>query len=1692
MKKLLTIFALMLVAFTATQMHAENMSVHFPDITLQPGETAEMLVSYDTDYQNLSAFQIEFELPSGIHLADAKLADGYSCPENYFGFNPDRDGTAVIMNILYHSGTTLPSGHQDFLVLTFQADADAEERTYDISTTLIEFSHWGWDNADKYDSQTFHITVGTVAPVTNLCPDSHHPHMIDLGLPSGTKWACCNVGADKPEAYGGYYAWGETEEKDYFDQENYEFFEGWTTWFDDYGDEYNIVINTDLGEDIAGTQYDVAHVKWGASWVMPSKEQQDELINNCTYEWTTVNGVNGVKFTSKVNGVSIFLPAAGHHHVGALYNVGSGGFFWSSTQDPRASYLADYLQLYFYSNDIRASLSNYDRDNGQSVRPVCTTPVSTILGDVNGDGEVNITDVVLTVNHILGTSSSAFNMANADVNCDGDVNITDVVGMVGIILGESEDLNLQWCLIAHLSNDDTRQIPMKDVGSLASLDDASDFSVLDTQGDTLAYGVLKATFEMRIVEEDDDLSPAEKEYDIPVTGGSGGIGTFVTYYNVDGQEEECESKGMVFVSDAKGRNFAWVADGMPQGDYQSLGSRYDIKHVKEICRYVKSDNLFNLVLPEDAAISQSDVVVRAYGNEIDPSQDNVYHTDANAVSVMDKQGRMIYECYASADTLEAHRVIDINAMETAYSFLLPLFPFPFDTTPDAILERLKSLLAELPETHALAAAIDRSILRNGYLEIEEIETECNAAKDAIIEKLGLRNNYLKPGQTNSPRYKSRAEPQLLNGHHKYGIYVELDNSEWYENLHSWKCYFTAYNSNMFAYMAWTKGYRDENGIAYLYEFDIKKLYKSILKPQRLKTFMDSFTTWEGFSDFFIDSWHLAFYPDFGIGDMTWDKTKKSFDLDFYDEKEILVAIGPADNDKMYLYNIMKSLIQPVAKKVVKKALDLDDEDYFLNFCFDEALDADFWNGLLAIKSSNDSYGEKAVELFKLIWPKLEDQLKKYFEEELKTKAEQFVWDRWGFTAAGDLQHAFEVIDNNKFYWLKKIEFAGDLILGIIGLNEGNICYEMSLNFGVEDVPAYKEDFVVNGVNFSMVKVRGGSFNMGAPKNDKKASKDEKPQHKVTLDNFAIGETEVTQALWEAVMGNNPSKFKGPDLPVDNVSWYDCQEFINKLNELKITEGQFRFPTEAEWEYAARGGQHSLGNIYAGSLQIKEVAWYEENSEKKTHPVKGLESNELGIYDMSGNVMEWCQDYWAYGDYYLNSPEENPCCDNQGLFGDRVMRGGNWHWDEDYCKVYDRSNGAPGIKCEIYGLRLALTSENPTDSHLKCPDEYHPHMIDLGLPSGTKWACCNVEADYPEDKGGYYAWGETEGKLDYDWFSYTLMDTYDGPCYDLRPGICGLQQYDVARAQWGEMWQMPSQEQMEELYQNCTSEWTMVHKTVGRLFTGPNGGSIFLPAAGYCNSKFYFEDKTSGNYWSGTQKADYSGANSRIAKKFLFSQDDMSIVEENRCIGASVRPIVSQPQTYLTCPDDHHPHLIDLGLPSGTKWACCNVDDDASKQTPTNYGSYYAWGETEEKNNYNWRTYTHCDGSEDTCHDLGSDIAGTQYDVAHVKWGGSWVMPTHDQKMELLDNCTYELTTVNGVNGGRFTSKTNGGSIFLPAAGYRWGDYLSRAGMYGDYWSSTQHPSYSYDAYYLFFGSGGTLWDSGDHRYYGFTVRPVSR
>ena len=234
-------------------------------------------------------------------------------------------------------------------------------------------------------------------------------------------------------------------------------------------------------------------------------------------------------------------------------------------------------------------------------------------------------------------------------------------------------------------------------------------------------------------------------------------------------------------------------------------------------------------------------------------------------------------------------------------------------------------------------------------------------------------------------------------------------------------------------------------------------------------------------------------------------------------------------------------------------------------------------------------------------------------------------------------------------------------------------------------PLKDQTFTVDGVSFTMKAVQGGTFTMGSSDEDTEADSDEKPAHSVTLSNFWIGQTEVTQALWQAVMGKNPSYFKGDKLPVEMVSWTDCQDFIKELNTK--TGKKFRLPTEAEWEYAARGGNKSKGYKYSGDNDLDKVAWYEDNSSEKTHDVGTKAANELGIYDMSGNVWEWCSD-WYSNSYYSNSPTTNPQGPNTGSL--RVLRGGCMHNDAEGCRVAYRGNNNPDERADYLGLRLVLS------------------------------------------------------------------------------------------------------------------------------------------------------------------------------------------------------------------------------------------------------------------------------------------------------------------------------------------------------------------------------------------------------------------
>ena len=426
-------------------------------------------------------------------------------------------------------------------------------------------------------------------------------------------------------------------------------------------------------------------------------------------------------------------------------------------------------------------------------------------------------------------------------------------------------------------------------------------------------------------------------------------------------------------------------------------------------------------------------------------------------------------------------------------------------------------------------------------------------------------------------------------------------------------------------------------------------------------------------------------------------------------------------------------------------------------------------------------------------------------------------------------------------------------------------------------------------------------------------------------------------------------------------------------------------------------------------------------------------------------------------------------------------------------------------------------------------------VDLGLPSGTLWATCNVGATKPEEYGDYFAWGETEPKSIYDWSTYKWCRgsyyTQTKYCTDSYFGTVDNKTQlelsdDAARANWGGSWRMPTYAELTELCEQCTWTWTTQNGVYGYKVTSKKSGytnkSIFLPAAGYRNSSGLDYAGSGGRYWSSSLLTDYPSNAWFVG----FLSDFVGRGPNGRYYGFSVRPVctqnsMSQREMYIwqngdkttfvvadvdsvtftkdeeitppTTGTENGYEWVDLGL--SVKWATCNVG--ATK--PEEYGDYFAWGEVEPKEYYDWNNYKWCNGSESTLTKYNNNSSNngivdnkTQLelsdDAAHANWGSDWRMPTKEEQDELLEKCTWTWTTKNGVNGYNVTG-SNGNSIFLPAAGQYYNNTFAYSNSMGYYWTSSLETERLGCAQNWIFNSGIVTWGSG-FRFVGNSVRPV--
>ena len=384
----------------------------------------------------------------------------------------------------------------------------------------------------------------------------------------------------------------------------------------------------------------------------------------------------------------------------------------------------------------------------------------------------------------------------------------------------------------------------------------------------------------------------------------------------------------------------------------------------------------------------------------------------------------------------------------------------------------------------------------------------------------------------------------------------------------------------------------------------------------------------------------------------------------------------------------------------------------------------------------------------------------------------------------------------------------------------------------------------------------------------------------------------------------------------------------------------------------------------------------------------------------------------------------------------------------------------------------------------------PEYVDLGLPSGLKWATCNLGASSPEELGDYFAWGETSKKSDY---RQSNCLTFGKSISDFSGDL----KYDAASKILGSGWRIPTKSDFQELVDMCKWKWVSVNGVNGYKVTGPNGNSIFLPAAGSRDGTTFYRKFSDGYYRSSTPKGtescytlNFSSGNKQFYTGWRYyghsvravyegGAKSQSDIEINDMVDRALATVNNQPSSSASDSKSrtiNGHEYVDLGLPSGLKWATCNV----GAYSPEQYGDYYAWGEIETKSEY----YEY---NSKTRGKLMSGISGSStYDVARAKWGGSWRIPTKEEYKELINSCKWEWVTQNGKKGYKITGP-NGNSIFLPAAGYRDG----YGGKCGCYWSSTPDGGIDVDAYYLSFYSSyhNVHWSDRNREQ---SVRPVSK
>ena len=1508
--------------------------------------------------------------------------------------------------------------------------------------------------------------------------DNGHAY-VDLGLPSGTLWATTNVGAATPEQSGDYFAWGETQPKTIYNSSTYIFSDAKGKTFYKY--------NTDASKGVIDNKTnldsidDAASVNWGSTWRTPTYVELSELNSNCIWVWTSVNGVKGQRVTSKKNGNSIFLPATGYMSGKTHSNYGMIGYYQSSSL---RTHIADNA-YYFYFRSSYVGTSSVVRQYGLTVRPVL--------------GKQNLSKPSVTTYSAMNVRETEA-IVSGCVTSDGGANIIEH----GVVYGLKKNPTIENQKV--ISHDDLTkfycQLPnlIKDTLYYARA------YATNSQGTSYGAQVTFSTINHQTTEPTlTDSGFGYVDLGLSVMWATCNIGATATEQHGDYYAwGEIEPK-----NNYNWKTYKWCNNSDTALTKYCVNSKYGIVDDKVLLDH--EDDAASVLwgaswhMPTDEEwtelrtqctwywICKNDVngykVVGKNGNSIflpisGYRLDKEYYDNETSGCYWSKSLHADFSRYTHCVIFDAAKIDKYYNGRCCGQVIRPVCPPP-------------APLAPAKRIGIFSVASDRQVsFSQGNLQYTQ-STKTWQFADNQYDYIGEDN--IKDGQ-------------LANRIDLFGWSGVNSNAPWgvstSSNIADYVGDFLDWGTNTIS--------GDEPGLWRLLSAD-EWHYLLHLRPNANELFAEAIVNSIPGLIILPDNWQsidgIPFLPS----------------------------------------------VQSGMKQVINPQHTCRYQDYFA----DEAQGADHYqDNQYTVDQWNQLEAAGAVFLPAAGWR-----------------------EKNGYYTFEGTPPAM----NAGVYWSStKLDSKNVLFFRHCDSEIGN-CFNDAIYRGrsvrlVHDTivppPAPYETFEVNGVTFNMMCVEGGTFMMGATENDTEAENDEYPQHQVTVSDFMIGQTEVPQQLWQAVMSSNPSKFVGDKLPVESISWADCQLFVQKLNAL--TGMYFRLPTEAEWEYAARGGQKSRGYKYAGSDNLDEVAWMESNSGNKTHNIGTKLPNELGIYDMTGNVWEWCADEHAR---YTEEPQINPFLTEESHI--KNLRGGSWHNDKPTVvnRISNRSGWNSTQQSNFVGLRLVL--------------DYHTY-VDLGL--SVMWATTNVGAKTPEEYGDYFAWGETQPKDTYTWNNYMWSDgsitSRNKYCTNKHYGIVDDNSTinptdDAATIYYNNEWRTPTYSEWSELINECSWEWISINGINGYKVTSKKSGYtekyIFIPAAGY-RSNSLSNLGSAGRYWSSSL---FIGEPDE-SWPMIFTASGRNLSHDYNFYGASIRPVYGKPQmtkptlstiaatqvtdtsalvggklafdgntkileygvVYGTSPHptiaDHKivsnegmglylVHLTNLqknttyyvrayatnaqGIAYGTEecfttgsfapvdtsgihtnyayvdlglsvqWATTNI----GASVPEEFGYYFAWGEIEPKDEYSWSTYkwSNSDGSIFTKYNANQsmgivdnkNVLGLEDDAARMNWGGDWRMPTLEEWQELYTQCVWVWTTQNGVKGHKITSKTNGNSIFIPAAGRKSNNKVDLGGLFGCYVTSTLVSHNSSYSYYIYCGTS-YAYEYSNARFVGHPIRPV--